>query len=134
MRALVEEMQVDIAYRREKAIGIAPLPGCATREMEAQPVAKRKRRAGNERAEQPTREPLQRHTSAIGEQRLRTHGVRVHRANHYARLPSCRSGMSAEDVMRIVVIAGEQAIELAGIDTGECVGRGGRCCHVVSSW
>src|SRR5512140_533980 len=129
MRALVEEMQIDIADGGKEAIWIAALPRGTTREVEAKPISNRERLAGNECAEQAAGEPLEIDVPSIREQRLGAHGVRVHRANDDA----ARCRMRAEDVVRIIVIADETAVDLSGVDARERIPGEGRRGHAVSN-
>jgi hypothetical protein len=53
MRALVEEVDVDVAYRREEAVGILALPRGAVLEVEAHLVGQGERSARQDRREEP---------------------------------------------------------------------------------
>ena len=71
----------------------------------------------------PPRQPLEVHPRSTLEQRLGAHGVGMHRTYDDAD-PRAGYRVRAEDAVRIVVIPGEEAADLAGIEAGERCGRG----------
>ena len=118
MRAFVEEMKVDVAERREKAVWVAALPGCAVRDSESAsdsrsgsvaPAMKTLRRDPT----WPLRFPRHRHDAAVVEhafaRRSRSGSARERRRR--SRRPTV-AGCAPRIACGTRVLAGQQAIEI----------------------
>ncbi len=123
VRALADQVQIQLAQGWQEAIRIVVLPGVAVGELEAQPV---RPALGDGGAPQPGAERLHGHRPA-GAQQADVGGIRVEGSHH--------SAVAAQDRMRIVVHAGDEARRIVG-GWGERVaaGRCHRSNHTLRWW
>ena len=125
MRALAEEVEVDVAQGGQEAVGVAALPGLSVGEVEAQAVAQRQRRPGKEGLEEPARGLLHldgaRRAVRGADQAGGRPRIGMKRAHQHARTTRARRRMGAEHVVRRDGAAGEEFG-----DTPRLVARAGR--------
>ena len=126
MRAFVEQMKIDVAERRQKAIRIAPLPHGAVGVVEAQAIVQRQRRARDERGVeigQALRDAVERNDASVVEHGIRRERRRAPCARTTTPLtPSTIAGCAPRIDVRVRELAGEQAVDLVASD--RCGGRG----------
>ena len=136
MRAFVEQMQVDVAQRGKKPIGIAALPRRAVHVRETQTVGLRQVHPGHERAVEIGQAfgfTLELDDSAIVEQALHSGGVGGKRAYENTAFAAERDWVRTEDRVRAGVLTGEQAAQVtAGWQRQGWLGR--RVCGAFSGW
>ena len=105
MRAFAEEVEVEIAERRQEAIGVASLPRCSVAEAEAQAIVARRAHRREERGEQPASLRFQSSPSIALQQALTRHRVGVKRAQSRSTRALHALGMQAEDGVGARVLA-----------------------------
>ena len=115
VRPLVEEVEVDVADRRQEAIGILALPGHLTAELEALSITERQRGSGNERREQAVFDALHRRWRSAGNEQLGAGSNRMPCADDHAGNTVHRARVGAEYRVRRVVRAGDQSRDVGGV-------------------
>jgi hypothetical protein len=122
MRALVEEVQVEVAERREESIRIVALPGVAVGEAEAEAVSRRHRPPREEADEEPAL-AHERVRPAVRPQHLRADRVGMPRPHDHALATVDARGVRAEDVVRRRVRSADQARTHLPIEGGRGTGH-----------
>jgi hypothetical protein len=112
--SLVEQMQVNITQRRQKAVRVLLLPRVAVRKPVSQTVAHWKLCARNERREDPAGNlQLHRLRTATRAQEVNSGRLGMKDTHEHATTPAALMGVRAQKPVRFAVFAGNQAFQLA---------------------
>ena len=110
VRALAEEVAIDLTDTAGEAVGILPLPGIAVGKVKAQPIAQRHRGFGKETAEQPpAAHRLHRHRVGFRQEQRGSDRVGLEGTHHHALAPLEGDFMRPQNPLRMGELASCQA-------------------------